>query len=79
MEPFLLAVDPEVCEDEVLYSHEGEEFLLILEGEAEILLGEERIVLFEGDSVYFQSTVRHRLLSHGGKGAKVLAVLCRGA
>lgn len=78
MEPFLLAVDPEVCDDEVLYSHEGEEFLLVLEGEAEILLGEERIVLYEGDSVYFQSTVRHRLLSHGGKGAKVLAVLCRG-
>ncbi len=79
MEPFMLSVDPGTADDEMLYSHEGEEFLLILEGEVELLLGEERIVLFSGDSVYFQSTLRHRLLSHGGKPAKVLAVLYRGS
>lgn len=78
MEPFLLTVDPEVRDKDILYSHEGEEFLLILEGEAELILGEEHIVLNEGDSVYFESSLRHRLLSHGGKGAKVLAVLSRG-
>lgn len=78
MEPFILSVDPEVGDDSNLYSHEGEEFLLVLEGEAELLLGEERMVLREGDSVYFQSNLRHRLISHGGRGAKVLAVLSRG-
>lgn len=78
MEPFILSVDPEVVEDSNLYSHEGEEFLLILEGKAMLLLGDKRIVLNEGDSVYFQSTLRHRLISHGGAGAKVLAVLSRG-
>jgi transcriptional regulator with XRE-family HTH domain len=77
MEPFILNVDPNVREDDTLYSHEGEEFLLILEGEVEMVLGEERVVLREGDSIYFQSTVRHRLLSHGGAGATVLAVLYR--
>ena len=35
MEPFLLTVDPGMRDEENLYSHEGEEFLLILEGEAE--------------------------------------------
>lgn len=79
MEPFLLAVDAGMRDEETLYSHEGEEFLLILEGEAELLLEKERIVLREGDSVYFESTLRHRLLSHGaGRGAKVLAVLAKG-
>lgn len=78
MEPFILSVDAEVGDDSNLYSHEGEEFLLLLEGEAELLLGDERIVLREGDSVYFQSNLRHRLISHGGRGAKVLAVLTRG-
>jgi transcriptional regulator with XRE-family HTH domain len=77
MEPFILQVDPEVREDDALYSHEGEEFLLMLEGEAEMILGDERVVLYEGDSIYFQSSVRHRLLSHGGVGATVLAVLYR--
>ncbi|MHB8762782.1 MAG: helix-turn-helix domain-containing protein [Deferrisomatales bacterium] len=79
MEPFLLFVDPELREDGNLYSHDGEEFLLILDGEAELLLEKERIVLREGDSVYFESSLRHRLLSHGAGGAKVLAVLSKGA
>jgi transcriptional regulator with XRE-family HTH domain len=78
MEPFILAVDAGITDDKVLYSHEGEEFLLILEGNAEIILGVERITLNQGDSVYFQSTVKHRLLAHDDKGAKVLAVLYRG-
>jgi len=78
MEPFLLSVDAGLRDEQTLYSHEGEEFLLILEGEAELLLEKERIVLREGDSVYFESTLKHRLLAHGGGGAKVLAVLAKG-
>ncbi|GAB4266367.1 MAG: XRE family transcriptional regulator [Deferrisomatales bacterium] len=79
MEPFLLFVDPGMRDEENLYSHEGEEFLLILEGETELLLENERIVLREGDSVYFESSLRHRLLAHGDGGAKVLAVLGKSA
>ncbi len=78
MEPFLLYVDPGMREDETQYSHEGEEFLMILEGEAELLIEDERIVLREGDCVYFESNLRHRLLAHGEGGAKVLAVLAKG-
>ncbi len=78
MEPFLLFVDPGLREDGNLYSHDGEEFLLILEGEAELLLEGERIVLREGDSVYFESSLRHRLIAHGAVGARVLAVLSKG-
>jgi transcriptional regulator with XRE-family HTH domain len=78
MEPFLLTVDAGMRDEETLYSHDGEEFLLIMEGEAELLLEKERIVLREGDSVYFESNLRHRLLAHGGGGARVLAVLAKG-
>ena len=78
MEPFLLFVDPGMRDEENLYSHEGEEFLLILEGEVELVLEQERVVLREGDSVYFESSLRHRLLAHGSGGAKVLAVLAKG-
>lgn len=79
MEPFVLFVDAGMRDDRNLYSHEGEEFLLILKGEAELLLENERIVLREGDSVYFESSLRHRLLAHGQGGAKVLAVLAKGS
>lgn len=76
MEPFLLTVT-ERAEEETLYNHEGEEFLLILKGKAEILLDEERFTLEEGDAVYFDSTVRHRLLSRDGEMVEVLAVVTR--
>ncbi len=79
MEPFLLHVDPGMREDESQYSHEGEEFLLVLKGEAVLLFEDERIVLHEGDSVYFESSRKHRLLAHGEGGAEVLAVLAKGS
>ncbi len=76
MEPFLLTVS-ERARDEALYNHEGEEFLLILKGRAEILLEEERILLEEGDAVYFDSSLKHRLLSYDGGEVEVLAIVTR--
>jgi len=76
MEPFVLTISERAAE-ETLYSHEGEEFLLILEGEAEIVLEERRIDLSAGDAVYFDSSLRHRLLSKGESLLKVLAVVTR--
>jgi len=76
MEPFMLTVS-ERARDEALYNHEGEEFLLILKGRAEILLEEERILLEEGDAVYFDSSLKHRLLSYDGGEVEVLAIVTR--
>jgi len=76
MEPFLLTVS-ERAEEETLYNHEGEEFLLILRGKAELILEDERILLGEGDSVYFDASQRHRLLSLGTEELQVLAVVTR--
>ncbi len=76
MEPFLLTVSERAAE-EALYNHEGEEFLLILKGRAEILLEEERLILEEGDAVYFDSSLKHRLLSLDGQEVQVLAVVTR--
>ncbi len=76
MEPFMVTVS-ERPEEETLYNHDGEEFLLILKGKAEVLLDEERLVLEEGDAVYFDSSLRHRLLSYDGGEVQVLAVVTR--
>lgn len=76
MEPFLLTVSERAAE-ESLYNHEGEEFLLIIKGRAEILLEEERLLLEEGDAVYFDSALRHRLLSYDGQEVQVLAIVTR--
>ena len=76
MEPFLVTVS-ERPEEETLYNHDGEEFLLILKGKAEILLDEERIVLEEGDAIYFDSSLRHRLLCFDHEEVQVLAIVTR--
>jgi mannose-6-phosphate isomerase-like protein (cupin superfamily) len=48
-----------------------------MKGTAELLLDDQHIVLREGDSVYFDATLKHRLLSSGGGEVKVLAVVMR--
>jgi len=76
MEPFLLTIS-ERAEEETLYNHEGEEFLLILKGTAEVLLEDERFILEQGDAVYFDSSIKHRLLSHKGDEVQVMAIVTR--
>ncbi len=76
MEPFLLTVTEKASEENT-YSHDGEEFLFVMKGTADLLLDEERIVLSEGDCVYFDSSLKHRLLSTDGAEVKVLAVVTR--
>ena len=76
MEPFLLSVTERVAEENT-YSHDGEEFLYVMKGNAELLLEDERIQLGEDDCVYFDSSLRHRLLSRDGEEVSVLAVVTR--
>jgi transcriptional regulator with XRE-family HTH domain len=76
MEPFVVTVSQRP-EEETLYNHDGEEFLLILKGQAEVILDDERIFLDEGDAVYFDATLKHRLLSYGGEETQVLAIVTR--
>lgn len=77
MEPFVVTVSSSRPEEETLYNHDGEEFLLILSGKAEILLEDERILLDAGDAVYFDASLKHRLLSCGDEETQVLAIVTR--
>lgn len=76
MEPFLLTVSEKALEENT-YSHDGEEFLFVMKGTVELLLDDHRITLNEGDCVYFDSTLKHRLLSRESSEVKVLAVVTR--
>lgn len=76
MEPFLLTLNEKVTNTST-YSHNGEEFLYIMKGAAELLLDDQRIILNEGDCIYFDSTLKHRLLAQGGDEVKVMAVVMR--
>jgi transcriptional regulator with XRE-family HTH domain len=78
MEPFLVTLEPATIRDRGAYSHEGEEFLFVLEGEVEVHLGREVEVLVPGDSIYFHSTLPHRVQCRDEGGARIIAVLYPG-
>ncbi len=72
MDPFLVVFDRDEEIKEPM-SHEGEEFLYILEGSLDIQLGDTFITLNEGDSIYYDSRISH--CAAGKKGTKFIAVL----
>ena len=58
-----------------LSSHEGEEFMYVLEGEIEVRYGREVHTLGVGDTIYYDSIVPHLVLPRSEQGAKLLAVV----
>jgi quercetin dioxygenase-like cupin family protein/ribosome-binding protein aMBF1 (putative translation factor) len=74
MEPFMVTLEHTDTEEE-RSSHDGQEFIYVLEGNMEVRLGEEIHVLEPGDAIYYDSTVPHLVKCHGDKKTKILAVL----
>ncbi len=75
MEPFLVTLEPATKKDRNAYSHEGEEFIFVLEGEMEVTLEDHTDVLHPGDCIYFDSKLRHRVECVGNKETRILAVI----
>ncbi len=74
MEPFVVNVHPTETE-KILSSHEGEEFIYVLEGELKIEYGKEEYTLNQGDSIYLDSVVPHHVHSAPDTETKILAVV----
>jgi len=64
MEPHLFRIAPQAGSGES-YTHEGEEFLLVLRGELQLALDGEEFRLKSGDSFYFESATPHRWKNPG--------------
>jgi mannose-6-phosphate isomerase-like protein (cupin superfamily) len=75
MEPFFVEILPESAEDKKLSSHEGEEFMVVISGEVEVLYGQEVHVLQAGDSIYYNSVVPHYISCRGSEKAEIYAVI----
>ncbi|WP_291322461.1 cupin domain-containing protein [Desulfonatronospira sp.] len=75
MEPFFIEVLPESAREKKLSSHEGEEFIIVVSGEIELIYGQSTYNLKAGDSVYYNSIVPHNLAAGGDNPAGIYAVL----
>lgn len=75
MEPFIVDIQSGDANDYMLSSHEGEEFIYVLEGAIEINYGKEVYVLNAGDSIYYDSIVNHNVHAYLAQSARILAVV----
>jgi len=75
MEPFMIDVMPAQDTDFIFSTHEGEEFIFVMEGTIEINYGKNTYTLNEGDSIYYDSIVAHHVHASGNNPAKILGVV----
>lgn len=75
MEPFMIDVEAASSQDVKLSSHEGEEFIFVMDGSIEVIYGKDTISLDKGDSIYYDSAVPHHVHAGGSEKANILAVV----
>ena len=74
MEPLLVVLRP-TSQEAPPSTHEGEEFIFVLEGKMEAIVGEAKEVLGPGDCIYYDSTVPHLVRPAGEEPVTILAVI----
>jgi quercetin dioxygenase-like cupin family protein len=76
MEPFLVTLMPTSAQE--LSTHDGQEFIFVLEGEMRAQVGQQVEILRAGDAIYYDSTHPHLVNCAGDRPTKILAVLYTG-
>ncbi len=75
LKAFRVAVDPMKNHKGVGYQHEGEEFVYVLTGHIQVAVGDHVNDLEAGESLLFNSGIRHKLKNVGKKKAELLVVI----
>lgn len=75
LKAFKVVVDARQDHQGVGYCHEGEEFVYVLKGSIEVTVGDHINRLSEGESLHFNSAIRHMIRNPGDKKAELLVVI----
>jgi transcriptional regulator with XRE-family HTH domain len=75
MEPFLVEFKRKKAEKLSYFSHDGEEFIYLLEGVLEFRTENQQYILYPGDSLYFESSIPHAYRALERKNARALTVV----
>ncbi|MCP4718865.1 MAG: cupin domain-containing protein [Desulfobacteraceae bacterium] len=75
LKAFRIVVDAGESHDGVGFHHEGEEFVYVLEGRVEVQVGDHINILEPGDSLHFNSGIKHDLRNVGDKDAELIVVV----
>ena len=75
LKAFKVTIEAQKDHEGVGYQHEGEEFVYVLKGKVEITVGEHVNRLDAGDSLHFNSGIRHRMRNLSDDTAEMLVVV----
>lgn len=75
MEPILYEIGPFGESGRSYYSHNGEEFIFIVQGKLDVFINDEIHSLNTGDSLYFKSNQRHRFKNNTADTTKAIWVV----
>ncbi len=75
LKAFKIFIDAMQDHKGVGYQHEGEEFIYVLSGKIEVMVGDHVNKLDTGDSLHFNSGIRHQLRNIGEGKAELIVVV----
>ena len=75
LKAFQVAVEPMQEHHGVGYQHEGEEFVYVLKGRLDILVGENHNQLRAGQSLHFNSGIKHKMINSGRTKTEFISVI----
>lgn len=75
MEPIIYEIGINGESGRDFYSHGGEEFIYIIDGELDVYIADKKYKLVKGDSLYFKSHLQHRFKNISKKQVKALWVV----
>ena len=75
LKAFRVLIEAQQDHKGVDYHHEGEEFVYVLAGKVEVVVGEHINTLEQGDSLHFNSGIRHKLRSVSDDTAELVVVI----
>ncbi|MGE0085094.1 MAG: helix-turn-helix domain-containing protein [Desulfococcaceae bacterium] len=75
LKAFRVTIDPKKEHTGVGYQHEGEEFNYVLKGQIEVIVGDHVNTLKQGESLHFNSAIKHQLRNIGDETAELIVVI----
>ena len=75
LKAFRVFIDPKSEHKGVSYQHLGEEFVYVLKGKIEVMVGENKNTLGPQDSLHFNSSIVHKLRNVSNQKAELIVVL----
>ena len=75
LKAFRVLIEAQQDHKGVDYHHEGEEFVYVLSGKIEVVVGEHVNTLVQGESLHFNSGIRHKLRSVSDDTAELVVVI----